>query len=229
MARVKYSAIGVTDIKGTSGGTVFQGALGGGVIRRRVKPVNTRSNAQVEQRAKFAQNAQAWRALTVAQRAAWEGAAKTGDWPFKTLMGDTFNGSGAQLYSMVNGNILAAEGTVISVPAMKVGLGDALLTSITFDPSTNSVAVNFSGTIGEDEALIVFATGPQSAGRSPGGNFKKIDIGDDGDIGTFEAGPGYVAIFGGLIEGSYISFTARLVNYTTGESRDAGLLHALVE
>lgn len=228
MAATKMSAIGITEMRGTAGGSTFSRGAGGSYIRNRVKGTNPQTQTQIAQRANFSQQSQAWRALTAAQRAAWNGAAASGQYPNKNLLGDVIQPSGAGLYNALNLVILSAGLTPISEPPLQVGLGYGLLTSFTAVASTGVISLTYSGTLGGDESFIIFASYGVSAGKSEPGPLKKL-----GNAGFAGATPivlttTYAARFGGLIVGTRIFLVGYLVNSVTGESRLAGKVSAIV-
>jgi hypothetical protein len=226
--RLKFSAIGITDMKGTSGGSSIQGAKGGAILRRRVVPTNVRSNAQVTQRAAFSQQAQAWRALTEAQRDAWRTWAKSGEKTFKTLLGDTFQGSGSQAYAAVNNSIIAAWGSPISSPPLLGSLGDTVLESASASVTGPSLEVGLSGAVADGEALVIFATAGGSPGKGRATNLKKVFVATSGDGASIEMQGDYSSAFGALAAGTKIFIEAKLVSQTTGSSRQAGSLSVIV-
>lgn len=228
MAAIKWSAIGVTDGRGTSGGTTFSNGAGGAYIRRRVKATNPQSQAQTAQRARFSQQAQAWRALTDAERADWDGAAKSGQYPLKTLLGDTIQPSGSILYNTLNNIILSAGGSVITAVPLQVGLGDVLVTAAAGAAGTPALTLTYTGTLGSDEVLVVFASYGVSNGRAKGSNWKKIGAAGFSGASPVNVLAAYTAVWGPLTEGARVFLKAFLVNDTTGESRLAGEVSAII-
>lgn len=72
MAKVKFSAIGITNMSGKSGGSVFAFNRAGSYVRRWAKPTNPMSDLQTAVRQAFGASARAYGALTEAQRNAWK-------------------------------------------------------------------------------------------------------------------------------------------------------------
>lgn len=72
MAKVKFSAIGITNMSGKSGGSVFAFNRSGSYVRRWAKPTNPMSDLQTAVRQAFGASARAYGALTEAQRNAWK-------------------------------------------------------------------------------------------------------------------------------------------------------------
>ena len=67
----------VVDGRRKIGGQVASKNRGGAYMRNKVTPVNPQTAAQTAIRNRLAGLSQAWRALTAAQRAAWNGAVGT--------------------------------------------------------------------------------------------------------------------------------------------------------
>lgn len=72
MAKIKFSAIGITNMSGKSGGSVFAFNRAGSYVRRWAKPTNPMSDLQTAVRQAFGASARAYGALTEAQRNAWK-------------------------------------------------------------------------------------------------------------------------------------------------------------
>lgn len=72
MAKIKWSAIGITNASGKSGGSVFAHNRGGSYVRRWAKPVNAQTSAQTALRSIFSYVTQLWGQLDPEQNEAWE-------------------------------------------------------------------------------------------------------------------------------------------------------------
>lgn len=72
MAKIKFSAIGITNMSGKSGGSVFAFNRSGSYVRRWAKPTNPMTDIQTAVRQAFGASARAYGALTEAQRNAWK-------------------------------------------------------------------------------------------------------------------------------------------------------------
>lgn len=72
MAKIKFSAIGITNMSGKSGGSVFAFNRSGSYVRRWAKPTNPMSNLQTAIRQNFGASARAYGSLTEEQRNAWK-------------------------------------------------------------------------------------------------------------------------------------------------------------
>lgn len=72
MAKIKFSAIGITNMSGKSGGSVFAFNRSGSYVRRWAKPTNPMSDIQTAVRQSFGALSRAYGTLTEAQREAWK-------------------------------------------------------------------------------------------------------------------------------------------------------------
>lgn len=71
MAKIKFSAIGITNMSGKSGGSVFAFNRSGSYVRRWAKPTNPMTDIQTAVRQSFGALSRAYGTLTNAQREAW--------------------------------------------------------------------------------------------------------------------------------------------------------------
>lgn len=72
--KIKWSAIGITNASGTSGGTTFAHNRGGAYARRWAKPVNAQTGRQTAMRSLWGAVAQTWGQLTQEEVNAWNSA-----------------------------------------------------------------------------------------------------------------------------------------------------------
>ena len=70
MARVTYGAV-ITEIKGSVGGTVFQGNAYGYTMKNKPKMIKPNTPSQLTQQYYFSKAVKAWNQLTSSQRSAW--------------------------------------------------------------------------------------------------------------------------------------------------------------
>lgn len=225
---IKTSAIAITEMRGTAGGSTASNGKGGAFIRNRVKPTNPQSQRQTTQRSKFSQDAQAFRNLTQAQRDDWNTAAASGQYNYKNKVGSNIAINGNTLYNAINGAIVSAGGTPVADVPLQVGLGNALITSGAAAAGTPALTVIYTGTLGTDESLVLFGTYGVSAGRGSGSNYKRLGVAGFTGASPINALAAYTAIFGTLTEGAKIFIKANLVNELTGEYRLAGEVAIIV-
>lgn len=105
-ALIKLTAV-VDNISGKLNGTVFARNKGGHYMRSKSNPVNPQTDFQMNVRGDFGAMATAWRALTQAQRNAWDAAAA--DFPYQNKLGDTKILSGFNLFMKLNQNLETAN------------------------------------------------------------------------------------------------------------------------
>lgn len=145
MAKIKLSAIGITNISGKSGGSVFAHNKNGNYVRRLGIATQPQTAKQTLARSIFGVISRMWGGLTVAQREAWKNFGA--EHPKTDQFGDSRPLTGRQAFISANSNLKTAGFTPLTSPKF---------TRITF-PSvaelSGEVAFLANGTI--DSAVIV--------------------------------------------------------------------------
>lgn len=215
MAKIKLSAI-VSEMRGKLNGSVFSKNRGGAYLRTKVTPVNPQTIAQGNVRALLTTLSQGWRALTEAQRLAWNSAVSA--FTSTDIFGDIKTPSGINLYNKLNLNLGAIGEAPISTPPVAVGVGYLSALSLAADASAGTIAATFTAEgASADQTVIVEATPCLSAGKS----FVKSEF---RQIGTFAGdatspqaiGAMYVAKFGAMTEDKKIFVRMKFVDKNTG-------------
>jgi len=132
---MKY--LGPTQSGSLAGDTASRNRFGQ-YFRRRAVPVNPSSTFQLNQRARMALNAAAWRALTAIQRAGW---ATLGLSMIRTdSLGQSYDLNGFLAYCSVNNNKLDAGDAVVSDAPAIVTPPSLLTATITLTAAAMSIA-----------------------------------------------------------------------------------------
>lgn len=119
MAKIKWSAIGITNASGKSGGSVFAHNRGGSYVRRWAKPVNAQTPAQTIMRSIFSAVTKAWGKLSESEVQAWNQYGK--DNPKADVFGDSRPQTGFNAFVGVNQNRLhSGYPTILQLPIAKV-------------------------------------------------------------------------------------------------------------
>lgn len=220
MARIKFSSIGITNIVGKAGGSVYSTNKGGAYFKNFVKPSNPKTIAQQSVRALFGAIAAAWRLLTDAQRKGWDKASL--DFPYIDVFGDTKHLSGAGLHQKLNGNLSAAGLDMIANAPGVVGVSsvlDATTNAFSIAASTWGFELALNAAMPIDGGFIVEATSKVSNGISNySGRYRSIFTGKisvaDNKIEPVAAtlGAAYAAAFGAPTLGANIGVRVRVVN-----------------
>lgn len=165
MAKIKFGLV-VTDGRNKLGGHVFTKNRAGNVIRTKVTPVNPQSSAQLSVRNRLTTYSQGWSGLTPAQRDAWNGAVS--DYARTDIFGDLRNPSGFNLYQRLNNNLAIVGGSAITSPPLPTAVGEVVASSLTAEDGTvaESLSLVLAANVPAGSAVKVFATAPQSPGRS---------------------------------------------------------------
>lgn len=172
--------------------------------RTRATPVNPNSGFQGVVRARLAINAAAWRALTVAQRAAW---GSLGAMMTRTdALGQVYGLTGFQAYVSVNNNQLAAGNVVLSDPPLL--LTPASITTATLTLSAAAFSIAFTTTpLGAGERMFAYASMQRSAGRTFEGDMRLVAVSAAAAASPFDINAAYVARFGAKVTGQRIFLT----------------------
>ncbi|MFQ5445942.1 MAG: hypothetical protein ACE5FF_03325 [Saprospiraceae bacterium] len=214
MAKLKLSGL-LSGLSGKINGSVAARNRGGAYLRTKVTPSNPQTAAQSTARNLMTQYAQAWRGLTVAQRAAWNGAVDG----FQTtdVFGDLRTPSGENLYIRLNINLEIAGGTPITTPpapssvAALDSISLAVVGGVSFD-------LTFAPTpIPASTAMMVEAT----AGMSPGINnfnsrLRKIAVLAAATASPQDLNTQYEAKFGTTVTGQKYGVRCKQISTVTG-------------
>lgn len=142
MAKIKWSAIGITNASGKSGGSVFSHNRGGSYVRRWAKPVNAQTAAQTAMRSIFGNVAKFWGSLKTEEAEVWQEEAQNVS---KTdVFGDERKLNGFEYFMQVNQNRIHGMG----LPMLRLPIARQVLPSVRYLNNT----VTEDGTIDFDLA-----------------------------------------------------------------------------
>jgi len=143
MALVKLGG-GVTDIRGSIGGTTFSRCAGGNYMRARTKPVNPRSPLQVTRRANIAHLTKYWsNKLTQQQRDDWIAYAKGTTWTNK--LGESIQINGLAAFIQLNVLHLMIPSDVIPNAPTATGHGGGITLTFAAESDTTKIQLNEPG------------------------------------------------------------------------------------
>lgn len=214
--KIKYSAL-VSDARGKLNGSVASKNRFSQYLRNKVTGVNPQTAAQMAVRANLATLAQAWRGLTVAQRAAWNAA--VGDFARNNIFGDSVKPSGFGLYVQLNRNLQAAGQSTISSPPALTAVQATIPSSIVFTTSGSTVTVAFApDPVPANHAVIVMATPPLSPGVGfVKSEYRQLEVMAATDSSLVDITSSYTAEFGAVpAEGQKIFVAMRSIEINTG-------------
>lgn len=206
---------GVTEIRGSIGGTVFSKNRYGAYARKRTVPVDPGSTAQTKIRATYGQVRNAWfSVLTAQQRTDW--ATYATNVPVQNRLGQSITLTGWNMFSRTNSALLYNDMDIIADAPTDFSLAeqDATL-AITVSEATQLVSVAFDDTMDwcdeDGSALLLYVSRPQN----PTVNYFKgsylIAGTIDGDSGTPPTSPTTIALPFAAVEGQKIFAQARIV------------------
>lgn len=164
MALVKFGG-GITEMRGSIGGTVFSRNKSGAIARQRTTPINPKTALQSAIRAILAFVSQLWRTGTsAAQKAAW--AVFAANVEAKNKLGEVIHLSGFNQFVKSNTAIKNAGLAAISdAPTVFTLPGEDPLFATAIDAGTGKISVTFDDArdwVDEDEAaMLVYMGLPQ--------------------------------------------------------------------
>lgn len=159
---------GITDIRGSIGGTTFARNAAGNYARARMKPVNPRSDLQLTRRANLAYLANAWsKTLTEQQRDDWRAYAAGTSW--SNRLGQSIQINGLAAFVRLNVFHLMIPSSIIPDAPLAMGHGGGV--TFTFDAESDTSKIQIDepgGSFDKDTDIqnIWFFMGlPTEAGR----------------------------------------------------------------
>lgn len=145
----------------------------GQYMRTRASPVQPRTSAQLNQRARMTTNAAAWRGLTDAQRAGW---LSLGLSITRTdSLGSSYTMNGFMAYCSVNNNKLDAGDAAVSDAPAIVTPGDLISATITLTAVAFSVAYTATP-LAAGVRLFIWVSPQRSAGRFFNGDYRLLTV-----------------------------------------------------
>jgi hypothetical protein len=164
MALVKFGG-GITEMRGSIGGSVFSRNRSGATVRARTTPVNPKTALQSAIRAIISFVSQSWRtATTAAQKAGW--AVYAANVPAKNKLGEVISLSGFNQY--VKSNVAAQNAgltAILSAPSVFTLPGEDSTLAAVISEGSQEIAVTFDATrewVDEDNAgLLIYMGMPQ--------------------------------------------------------------------
>lgn len=202
MALIKMSSLGITNISGKAGGSVYAHNRGGSYVRNFAVPSNPQTEAQQNARARFGVLSSLWRQLSLENQEAWRQAAQ--NFPVKNPFGDERILSGIALHQQLNRNLGLVQAPSISNPPVPTGAGSFMSPNVTASVETTtgvatiSVEAANAGMEPTDTRVLVYATPSLSAGINSAENqMRLIDNTSAINInGGYDITEAYEAVFG---------------------------------
>lgn len=176
----------------------------GQYMRTRASPVQPRTVAQLNQRARMSTNAAAWRALTDGQRAGW---LALGLSITRTdALGQSYSLNGFAAYCSVNNNLLdAADAAVSDAPAI-VTPADLLTVTLTLTAAAVSAAYTATP-LAAGVKLFSWVSPQLSAGRKFNGDYRLLAVSAAAAASPAVLTTAYAAKFGTPVVGNRIFFS----------------------
>ena len=235
MALIKMSSIGITNLSGKAGGSVYAHNRGGAYVRNFAVPSNPQTQAQSAARAAFGAFASAWRTLSQEVRDGWKAAAE--NFPYIDRFGDSKIMSGENLYISLNRNLELVGESALAEPPVSQGASGGVISSAV-GLSVLAGEIDFTGAlelIGEIDPtsmkVAVYATPAVSPGISYLKNRFRFLNWLEG-LATVQlseiASTDYSNVFGVPMVGAKVGFRFDIINTATGERSASVFTSAIV-
>tara|TARA_R110000868_G_C10961756_1_gene768601 strand:+ start:4850 stop:5533 length:684 start_codon:yes stop_codon:yes gene_type:complete len=225
MALIKWGLV-ITDGRGKIGGQVLTKGRSGAVIRNKVTPTNPNTARQSAVRAVLTQFSQGWKALTQAQRDAWNAA--VGSFTRTNIFGSTYSPSGKNLYTALNTNLTKVGYTAITIPPIPsatvapgiedfvLNVGDETLTFLVNEGSAS-------------QKLFVQASPPVSPGiTNISSKLRLIKVTTQVAATDVDIWAEYVAAYGTPTAGTKIFIKVTAIKDVTGQSTTPEIISGIV-
>jgi hypothetical protein len=216
MAKIVFSAV-VGDARKKIGGTVFTKSRFGAIVRRKVSPIQPRTNAQRAVRANFTAVSKAWSGvLDDPKRLAWSNLAAAN--PVKDRFGNSQILTGLQMYERVNralNTISVARLDIAPLTLTGIDLGGCTLSQAAGPLGALSITVNNAA--GELYKYVITASPYKSPGRTfVGKAYRIIEV----IVGTtampYDFTTALKAKFGDFATGQRLNIGIYVVTIATG-------------
>jgi len=173
----------------------------GQYMRTRATPVQPRTPAQLNQRARMSTNASAWRDLTDNQRAGW---LSLGLSISRTdSLGSAYTMNGFMAYCSINNNNLDAGNAVVSDAPSIITPADILTATVTLTAASFSIAYTATP-LAAGVRLFVWTSPQRSAGRKFNGDYRLLAVTAAAAASPANTLAAYTARFGVPIVGNRI-------------------------
>jgi hypothetical protein len=224
--KINWGAL-VVDGRNKIGGHVASKNRGGSYLRTKVSPAQPSSTYTATVRSRLAAISAAWRALTEANRLAWNDA--VGQFKKTDIFGNSRNPSGFNLYQELNNNLVNIGIAPITTPPLPAAV--ATMTSASFAAvHGGAFTLTYAPVIPAGQKFLVRAT----PALSPGKNFVKSELRQIKVIAAADVSPlvltaDYGTKYGAVgAAGQKIFVELIPVNSTTGQKGRPILLSAII-
>lgn len=169
--------------------------------RSRSSPVNPNSDKQGAVRARLSASSAAWRALTDAQRAGWEGLASQMN--RTDSLGQGYSLTGFQAFVSVNNNLAAAgDAALDDAPALQT---PEIVATVTVTLTAAAFSIAYTATpLPAGVRLFAYCSPQRSAGRQYEGDLRLIQVTAAAAASPMDVEAAYVARFGVPVVGNKV-------------------------
>lgn len=214
MAKVKFSAL-VSEMRNKLNGSVFSKNRAGNYLRNKVTPVNPQTSFQTAVRSALTAASQAWRALTEAQRTAWNNAVS--NFTGTDIFGDVKTPSGINLQNKLYLNANTIGGTPLTTPpspGVSVAAPDVTIVTDSA-PQTFTVSSPLAA-VPAGESWVISATENSSPGiNNFKGKYRVVAVLPAATPLPYAGIAAYTTKFGAVVANQKIGVEVKAISSTT--------------
>ena len=207
----------IVDGRNKIGGHVASKNRGGSYLRTKVSPAQPTSSYSAAVRSRLASISSGWRALSAANRSAWNEAVSQ----FKKtdIFGNSRNPSGFNLYQELNNNLVNIGVAQITAPPTPAAVDALTSASVTVVHTAGVVTLTYAPAIAAGMKALIRATPAMSPGKSfVKSEFRQIKVAATADASPLVLTTEYAAKYGAVgAVGQKVFFEIVEVNSTTGQ------------
>lgn len=208
---------------GSAGNLTSSRNRSGQYQRQRSIPTQPRTTAQINQRARLTSQSAAWRGLSDAQRASWNGFAAS--FTVVNSLGQSINLTGHQCFVKVNSVNLLIGDAAVSVPPALPSFVACTATAIACAAGTPAFTI--SGTTpASGTKHMVYASPQGSAGATFNGTYRYLCTVTTYTAGSYNLLSAYTGKFGTLVAGKKVF--VKIVQSQAGMQDNGTLFTAIV-
>ena len=227
MALVVYGPI-VSDARKKIGGIVATKGHAGNFMRKKVSPIQPRSQAQRNVRANFTANSKTWATLGATVIAGFNALAKST--PKKDRFGQSVTLTGFQLYQQLSRNISTVSGTPLAAAPTSLTAPSAGSLTVVCSAGTPTFTVAPATYPPTGSSMAIYASPQLSPGRQfVGKNYKLVSVlAYNVTPVAADIKSAYTQMYGTLVAGKNIQVLCKIINKTTGAAGTASSNFAAV-
>lgn len=222
MAIMKLTAFN-GGMKGKVAGTIFQGSKAGQVVKTGIidaisegaKLSKADAARVIRNKANLATLASSWRSLSSTDRDSWNTGAV--NFPFTNKFGDSYTGSGFQVYMSLNSYLLNSGRPAVDTCPTPGTIQNTNPFTVTSNTALDELLINGLTQV-TGYTNTIYATRTLSTGRKPRqSDYKAVKVLAAGETFPYDFFASYTDLFGVIVPGGNLWVMITSINNNTGQ------------